>query len=81
MESATLLSQGVSLLTYGMGTVFVFLTLLVIATTLMSKVLTRFLPEPEPVAVMPTAPAKASGAVDARTLAVIKAAIAQHRGQ
>ncbi len=80
MEPATLLSQGITLLTYGMGTVFVFLTLLVFATTLMSKVVSKLAPAtPEPAPASAAAPA--SGAVDARTLAVIKAAIQQHRGQ
>ena len=80
METATLLSQGITLLTYGMGTVFVFLTLLVIATTFMSKVVSKLVPdepEPAPVAAAPSS----SGAVNAHTLAVIKAAIKQHRGQ
>lgn len=36
-----LLNQGVTLMLAGMGTVFVFLTVLVIAMTVMSRVLTR----------------------------------------
>lgn len=69
-----IIQQGVDLMLYGMGTVFTFLTLLVIITGIMSSVVTRFFPEAE----KPLAPAPA-GQVDARTMAVIKAAIEQHR--
>lgn len=37
--NANLIDQGLNLLIYGMGTVFVFLTILVGATTLMSKLI------------------------------------------
>ncbi len=37
-----LIDQGVTLMIAGMGTVFLFLTLLVIITTLMSRLITRF---------------------------------------
>ncbi len=40
-----LIEQGVSLLIYGMGTVFVFLTLLVFATKAMSHLVHKFSPE------------------------------------
>ena len=43
-----IVSQGVELMLYGMGTVVVFLALLVVATTVMSRVVTRYFPEPEP---------------------------------
>ncbi|BFM11407.1 hypothetical protein R50072_15600 [Simiduia litorea] len=71
-----IIQQGVDLMLYGMGTVFTFLTLLVIITGIMSGLVTRFFPEAE----KPVAPAPVPvGQVDARTLAVIKAAIEQHR--
>ena len=53
----------------GMGTVFVFLTTLVIVMTLMAKVLTRFLPASE------------TTGDDADVIAAITAAIAQHRNK
>jgi oxaloacetate decarboxylase gamma subunit len=52
MES--LISQGLSLMVFGMGFVFVFLTLLVFVTKLMSKLVMKFEPE------APIAPAKKS---------------------
>ncbi|NIB43029.1 OadG family protein [Pseudomaricurvus alkylphenolicus] len=77
-----IMSQGVDLMLFGMGTVFVFLTVLVIATTIMSSFVQRFLPEapaPEPTA----APAAAAptGVTDPKLLAIIKAAVDQHRAK
>ena len=40
--NTTLLEQGVELMLVGMGTVFVFLTTLVAATALMSRIVGRF---------------------------------------
>lgn len=78
--SESILLQGVDLLVFGMGTVFVFLTVLVVATTLMSYLVTRFFPEPvQPHPVTP-APVVEEGP-DPRVLAVIKAAIEQHKGR
>ena len=42
MESSSLLSEGLNLMLFGMGFVFVFLTLLVIVTSLMSRIITRY---------------------------------------
>jgi len=41
-----LFSEGLTLMVFGMGFVFVFLTLLVIVTSIMSRLLGRYLPEP-----------------------------------
>lgn len=81
MNSTELLMEGVELMALGMGSVFVFLIMLVMVTTLMSKVLGRFFPEalPAPKAAPRMAPAPA--AVDPETLAVIGAAIKQHRAR
>ena len=68
---ADLLTQGVELMLVGMGTVFVFLTLLVGATTLMSRVVMRLHPEPL------DAEAAVEGTVE--EVAAITAAIARHR--
>ena len=62
-----LLGQGLTLMLVGMGTVFVFLTALVIATTLMSRLVLRWQPD-----------VVAAGVGD-EEIAAISAAIAQHR--
>ncbi|ACE83083.1 OadG family protein [Cellvibrio japonicus] len=74
-----LLEQGLELLVYGMGTVFVFLILLVYAVNLMSWIIATYFPEPEPQVAPHPKPNIAQHPVDETTLAVIKAAIRQHR--
>ena len=66
---AGLLEQGLTLMLVGRGTVFVFLTLLVAATTLMSALTARLSP----------APAAESTAVSDEEVAAISAAINRHR--
>ena len=77
-----IVGQGVELMLYGMGTVVVFLAALVVATTAMSRVVTRFFPEPVTVE---EPPARRSAAVqdaaDPQLVAVISAAIAEHRAR
>lgn len=63
----TLLDQGLMLMLVGMGTVFVFLTLLVAGMSLMAMIIKRLLP----------APVAADPSDD--EVAAITAAIAQHR--
>ena len=76
------MSQAVDLMVAGMGFVFVFLIVLVFATLLMSKLLTRFAPpEPATPAKTPSAKSKASAAVDPDTAEAIKKAIAQFRSR
>ena len=75
LSGDVLIEQGVDLMLYGMGTVFVFLTLLVIITALMSAVVQRWLPDNE----MDVSSSKAESNVDARIVAIIEAALAKHR--
>ena len=78
----TLVQQGFDLLLYGMGTVFVFLTLLVIGVSLMSIIISRYFAEPEPEPVKASFNARATQApVDGRVLKVVQAAITQHRSK
>jgi oxaloacetate decarboxylase gamma subunit len=78
MES--LISQGASLMVFGMGFVFVFLTLLVGVTTVMSKLVTKFEPEAVPVQKKRRAMApKAAQADNDELVAVITAAVHQYR--
>jgi len=68
-----LLDAGLELMLAGMGTVFLFLTLLILATMLMSGLVQRFLPVAPPA---DTAPGSSPSAAE---LAAISAAIHQHR--
>jgi oxaloacetate decarboxylase gamma subunit len=65
--SNELIDQGVTLLLAGMGTVFAFLTMLVVAITLMSKLLTRRREPP------------ATADISDAEVAAISAAIVAHR--
>ena len=63
---ASYLDQGVTLMLVGMGTVFVFLTVLVFAMSAMAAIVRRFSPRVE-------------AAASDEEVAAITAAIAQHR--
>ena len=78
-----LMSEGFSLMVFGMGFVFVFLTLLVFATTGMSGVVGKVAPDPEPKAAKPRAPAAAPAAANNNDelVAVMTAAVHQHRSR
>lgn len=73
------MQQGLDITLFGMGIVFTFLLVLVICTTIMSRFITRFFPEPEPV--IAPAPSPAAGPGDARLKKIIEAAIEQHRNK
>ncbi len=75
-----IVSQGLELMIYGMGTVVVFLTLLIVATRGMSLVVSQYFPEP---VVVPPArkPSLAQGGDDPQVVAAISVAIARHRAK
>ncbi len=78
----SLLQQGSGLMLYGMGTVFVFLSALVLCVNAMSYIILTFFPETEVKVQTRAAVGKASAAViDPRHLAVIKAALEKHRSR
>ena len=79
MQTSQLLLEGVEIMLFGMGSVFVFLVLLIICIRLMSYFTDRFVEEPEvtPARVQTAAAVEA----DADTLAAIKAAIHLHRAR
>jgi len=76
-----LISQGLDLMLYGMGTVFTFLTLLVGVTTLMSMIVNKLVIEEPEVALSSAATATfpVQTSVEPRIAKVIQAAIDQHR--
>ncbi|MFT4636555.1 MAG: oxaloacetate decarboxylase gamma subunit [Arenicella sp.] len=77
----SLIDQGLNLMLFGMGTVFVFLTILVFATTLMSTLVNRFSAEVE--SGSETSQARLSAikphAVSPQIVSAIEKAIAAHR--
>ena len=81
--SSSLIDQGLNLMLFGMGTVFVFLTILIFATSSMSKIITRYFPEKIVAAAPKRKKAAAHGATSLAptTLKIIQAAIDQHRNR
>lgn len=75
-----LLQQGLDLMIYGMGTVFLFLTLLVTVTTVASAIIGRFFPEGIESDAASTG-VLTNSAVDKKLLAILQRAIDQHRGK
>ncbi len=77
----TLIDQGISLMIYGMGTVFVFLTILVFATGMMSKLVAKYAPAQIESSAAGGSPQinSAAGQPSPQVLAAIKQAIVQHR--
>jgi len=91
MESSSLMKDGLTLMFFGMGFVFLFLTLLVGATTLMSRIITKYeknvgvLPKdgvPSPTAVIPRHGPIATPYIEDKTLiSVISAAVHTFRSR
>ena len=74
------MQQGVDLMLFGMGTVFVFLSLLVVSTLLLSTFINKFFPEEEKaLPLVATTSAKKAGTVKPDILQAISLAIEQHR--
>lgn len=78
MNSGELLAEGLSLMFMGMGTVFVFLAILVVVTSLMSSLIQKHAPD-KPAA--PNKPGPTRPVNDQILLAVISAAIHKHRSR
>lgn len=77
-----LVSEGINLMIFGMGFVFVFLTLLVFSTSVMSKLLSKFAPEAPPQAKKAkakTAPVAAGN--NDQLVAVMTAAVHKYRSK
>ncbi|MCC5827581.1 OadG family transporter subunit [Alkalimonas sp.] len=79
MAVSTMLQQAAELMAIGMATVFVFLTVLVIIIQLMSLSIRRFFPTKKTTAT--TVEVVESDTISPRVVAVITAAIHQHRQQ
>ncbi|MGB0360474.1 MAG: OadG family protein [Endozoicomonas sp.] len=85
MMSSELISEGSSLMLFGMGFVFLFLSLLVLMTRLMSKVITRFFSEPAARTPSPNSTSLAGTKISldnkSELVAAISAAIKSHRSK
>lgn len=78
MQESTLMQEGLTLMAFGMGFVFVFLSVLVVATTLMSKTVGRLMPEPAK-SQPPRRSAAAGKQEDEELTVVIGAAVHRYR--
>jgi oxaloacetate decarboxylase gamma subunit len=77
----SLISQGINLAMFGMGTVFVFLTLLIFATHLMSYLINRFwidCPDSD-MSSTPNELDLPSAGPSKQTIAIITAALREHQ--
>ncbi len=74
-----LMSDAINLMIVGMGFVFVFLVILVFLTSLMSKMVNKYLPAPAPVAAKASKPKNQNASPDAQLLAVLSAAVSEYR--
>jgi oxaloacetate decarboxylase gamma subunit len=91
MDSSNLVNEGLTLMLFGIGFVFVFLTLLVFATSLMSWVITKIeknvgvIPDegvPAPTSFVPnheTSPVQANQVEDTTLISVLSAAVHKFR--
>lgn len=76
--SGDILNDGLSLMVFGMGTVFAFLTLLVIATTIMSMIICKYFPE---VLAQKSTRASTQNGNEPQIVSAIMAAIKLHRSK
>ncbi|MGR9115581.1 MAG: OadG family protein [Gammaproteobacteria bacterium] len=75
-----LLMNGVELMLVGMGIVFLFLAMLIVAVNVMSALVQRFLPAPAP-ASTPVAMTAKTGVTDQSIVAAISSAVHQYRSK
>lgn len=73
-----LMSSGVELMFAGMGIVFLFLTMLVVAINIMSSLVQRFFPDAP---IQLTTATTVSSGIDKSIIAAIAAAVHQHRNK
>jgi len=75
-----LMSDAINLMLVGMGFVFVFLVVLVIVTSVMSRFVNKYFPIPEPAALNVSKSNDDTNTTnDAQLMAVLSAAVAKYR--
>ena len=75
MEETNLIVEGFKFMGLGMGTVFLFLVVMIVSMNILSFIVRRFFPEPQP-SVTPPSPPKENKNI----IAAVTAAIKHHRG-
>lgn len=82
IQEPSLIDQGLQMMAFGMGTVFVFLTLLIFATKAMSALTQRYFPEAsDPTIGQASNGASSSAEQNASLVAAITAAVHAHRAK
>jgi oxaloacetate decarboxylase gamma subunit len=77
MEETNLVLEGIKFMVLGMGTVFVFLGVMIVVMNLMSKIIHKYFPEPAPSA---SSPSVSTGNADKKkVVAAIFAAIMEDK--
>lgn len=74
-----LVLEGFKFMGLGMGTVFVFLIIMIVSMNIMSIVIHRFFPEPEPTAAVPSSAPTSAKKDNNKLVAAITAAIKHHK--
>jgi oxaloacetate decarboxylase gamma subunit len=77
MEETNLVLEGIKFMVLGMGTVFVFLGVMIVVMNLMSKIIHKYFPEPAPSASSPGV--TSDGADKKKVVAAIVAAIMEDK--
>lgn len=77
MEETNLIIEGFKFMGLGMGTVFIFLIIMIIAMNIMSVIIGKFFPEPKP---SESTAVKTQENNNNKVVAAISAAIQHHRG-
>jgi len=81
MDASVLMTEGLTLMGFGMGFVFVFLTLLVIATKIMSWIINRYESNIDFPSTDNIQPPVATPVKDESLITVLTAAIHKHRSR
>lgn len=76
MMEVNLIGEGVKFMVLGMGTVFVFLIILILAMNVMSRIITRYFPEPQGTSVQKES--SGTKGPDLKKVAAIAGAIHHH---
>jgi len=77
MEETNLIIEGFKFMGLGMGTVFLFLIVMIVAMNAMSAIISKYFPEPQPTV---NAEVKTQDNNNKKVVAAISAAIQHHRG-